>query len=139
MAFRRRVSLGRARAGSSGDGGRVDAVSTPTAVVGAGSFGTCLAMVCARENDVKIWSRREDVAETINRERRNPRYLTEFDLPDRIEATVAAAVDAGLRCVQLREPSWSARDLARAARARRARRPRRGRRPSRSRRRRRGP
>lgn len=62
-------------------------MSTPTAVLGAGSFGTCLAMVCARENDVKIWSRREDVAETINRERHNPRYLTEFELSERIEAT----------------------------------------------------
>jgi len=62
-------------------------VSTPTAVLGAGSFGTCLAMVCARTNDVKIWSRREDVTETINREHRNPRYLTEYELPERIEAT----------------------------------------------------
>ncbi|MCA8976758.1 MAG: thiamine phosphate synthase [Planctomycetes bacterium] len=33
--------------------------------------------------------------------------------PARLEAIVAAAVDAGLRCVQLREPSWTARQLLR--------------------------
>ena len=68
-------------------GGTVGVVGTPTAVLGAGSFGTCLAMLSARDHDVKIWSRREDVAESINRDRRNSRYLSNFELPDRIEAT----------------------------------------------------
>jgi glycerol-3-phosphate dehydrogenase (NAD(P)+) len=87
MAFYTRMEIAPRGPRHFGGGGRVRAVSTPTAVLGAGSFGTCLAMVCARENDVKIWSRREDVAESINRERRNPRYLTEYELPERIEAT----------------------------------------------------
>ena len=29
----------------------------PVAVLGAGSFGTCLALLCAREHDVTIWAR----------------------------------------------------------------------------------
>ncbi len=62
-------------------------MNTPIAVLGAGSFGTCLAMLCARDHDVKLWSRSEDIALGINRDRRNPRYLSEFDLPPRIEAT----------------------------------------------------
>ena len=62
-------------------------MSTPTAVLGAGSFGTCLASLGAREHDVKIWARREDVAESINRDHRNPRYLSEFPLPENLEAT----------------------------------------------------
>jgi glycerol-3-phosphate dehydrogenase (NAD(P)+) len=53
-------------------------VSTPTAVIGAGSFGTCLAILAARAHDVKIWSRRDDVASAINRDRRNPRYLSDI-------------------------------------------------------------
>ena len=44
-------------------------------------------MLAARNHDVKIWSRRKEIAEAINRERRNPRYLSEFELPSQIEAT----------------------------------------------------
>lgn len=91
-------------------------MSTPTAVLGAGSFGTCLAMVSARENDVKIWSRRADVAESINRDRRNPRYLTQHTLPDRIEATTDLRdALAGRELVIIAVPSHSMRDVMREA------------------------
>jgi glycerol-3-phosphate dehydrogenase (NAD(P)+) len=87
-------------------------VSTPTAVLGAGSFGTCLAMVAAREHDVKIWSRREDVAEAINRDRRNPNYLNEYELPAGIEATsdLREAL-AGRELVIVAVPSQSLREV----------------------------
>lgn len=62
-------------------------MSESVAVLGAGSFGTCLAMLCAREHDVTLWARRPEIAETINRERRNPRYLREVELPERVRAT----------------------------------------------------
>ncbi|MEE2672891.1 MAG: NAD(P)H-dependent glycerol-3-phosphate dehydrogenase [Myxococcota bacterium] len=62
-------------------------MSQPVAVVGAGSFGTCLAMLCARENDVLLWARDPEVADTINREHRNPRYLSEAALPEALRAT----------------------------------------------------
>jgi glycerol-3-phosphate dehydrogenase (NAD(P)+) len=64
-------------------------VPIPVAVLGAGSFGTCLAMLCAREHEVRLWSRREEIADAINREHRNPVYLSEFEIP----ATVRASSD----------------------------------------------
>jgi len=90
----------------------VTAVSTPTAVLGAGSFGTCLAMLSAREHDVKIWSRRADVAEAINRDHRNPRYLSEYTLSSRIEATTELGEAlAGRELVILAVPSQSLREV----------------------------
>ena len=88
------------------------AVSTPTAVLGAGSFGTCLAMLSAREHDVKIWARRVDVAEAINRDHRNPRYLNDYALSSRIEATseLGEAL-AGRELVILAVPSQSLREV----------------------------
>jgi len=69
-------------------------------------------MVCARENDVKIWSRREDMAEAINRERHNPRYLSEYELPERVEATsdLRDAL-AGRELVIVAVPSHSMREV----------------------------
>jgi len=59
----------------------------PVGVLGSGSFGTCLALHCAREHDVTIWSRDPAIADAINRDRRNPRYLSDLRLPDNIVAT----------------------------------------------------
>lgn len=91
-------------------------MSTPTAVVGAGSFGTCLAVLAARAHDVKLWSRREEVAAAINRERRNPRYLSDIELPTGIEATsdLREAL-AGRELVILAVPSQSLREVMTAA------------------------
>ncbi|MGH7865323.1 MAG: NAD(P)H-dependent glycerol-3-phosphate dehydrogenase, partial [Candidatus Binataceae bacterium] len=58
------------------------------AVIGAGSWGTALAMVAARNQlDVKLWAREPEVAREINRTHRNPFYLSEFELPESIHAT----------------------------------------------------
>ncbi len=59
----------------------------PVGVIGGGSFGTCLAILCARHCDVTLWSRSEAVAESINRDRRNPRYLSEAEIPAAVYAT----------------------------------------------------
>lgn len=59
----------------------------PVGVLGAGNFGTCLALLCAREHDVRLWAREPEIADAINRERRNPRYLTEARIPERVQAT----------------------------------------------------
>jgi len=64
---------------------------TPVAVLGAGSFGTCLAVLAAREHDVTIWAREPAVAHAIDRERRNPRYLSEVELPANVRATADLA------------------------------------------------
>ncbi len=62
-------------------------VSIPIAVLGAGSFGTCLAVLCAREHDVTIWARDPELAESINRDHKNPRYLSDLELPSNVRAT----------------------------------------------------
>lgn len=59
----------------------------PVAVLGAGSFGTCLAVLAARDHDVTLWARDPEVAEGIRRDGRNPRYLPEVALPPNIRAT----------------------------------------------------
>src|SRR6185295_10109306 len=60
------------------------------AIVGAGSWGTALAMVAARNNhEVSLWAREAEVAESINRDHRNPFYLSDFELPENIHATVS--------------------------------------------------
>ncbi|MCP4249410.1 MAG: glycerol-3-phosphate dehydrogenase, partial [bacterium] len=51
------------------------------AVIGAGSWGTTVAAVAAQSSDVRLWARRPDLAEAINREGRNEDYLPGFALP----------------------------------------------------------
>lgn len=60
------------------------------AVVGAGSWGTALALVAARnQHDVKMWAREPEVALSIRREHKNPFYLSDFTLPENISATTS--------------------------------------------------
>ena len=61
-------------------------------VFGAGSFGTAMAVVAARNGHVvRILARDAAQVETINREHRNPKRLSDFILPDSITATTNAA------------------------------------------------
>ncbi len=56
-------------------------------VVGAGSFGTALAMVLeAAGNKVQIWAREQSVVDSINTMHRNPSYLSDLMLPESIKA-----------------------------------------------------
>ena len=85
---------------------------TPVAVLGAGSFGTCLAMLAAREHDVTIWARDPSVARAIERDRRNPRYLSEVELPATVRATadLSEALE-GRELVICAVPSHGVRDV----------------------------
>ena len=67
----------------------------PIAILGAGSFGTALALLCAERHEVALWARRPELAEAMRSERRNPLYLSEFALPDAVRATadLAEALD----------------------------------------------
>jgi len=57
-------------------------------VIGAGSWGTALAAVAARNGHaVTLWGRDEAVAEAIDAGHRNPRYLGDIALPETIHAT----------------------------------------------------
>jgi glycerol-3-phosphate dehydrogenase (NAD(P)+) len=77
------------------------------AVIGAGSWGTALAVHLARNGErVRLWSRSVEVAEGIRTRRRNPWYLADVDLPEGIEATAdAASTVAGVEMVIIAVPS----------------------------------
>ena len=92
----------------------------PVAVLGAGSFGTCLAILCAdREHDVTLWGRDAALVDAISRDHRNPRYLKEVAIPDRVRAT--SDLEDALRGAELAivaVPSHALREVMnRAARA----------------------
>lgn len=54
-------------------------------IIGAGSFGTALAIVLARAgNEVQVWARESEVAYGINNHHRNPSYISDVTLPDSI-------------------------------------------------------
>ncbi len=48
-------------------------------------------MVCALRHDVRIWAREPDLADAINRDHRNPQYLSHLRIPDRVHATADLA------------------------------------------------
>ncbi len=86
-----------------------------TAVIGAGSWGTALAQVLAEGgHEVVLWARSREVADAINAEHRNPRYLTDFLLLPAIRATssYAEALD-GAEAVVIVTPSAALRQVAR--------------------------
>lgn len=56
-------------------------------VIGAGSWGTALAVVLdSNGHDVRIWAREQEIADAINLEHHNPTYLPELALPPSITA-----------------------------------------------------
>jgi glycerol-3-phosphate dehydrogenase (NAD(P)+) len=88
------------------------------AVLGAGSFGSCLAILCADcGHDVSLWARDAALIDAITRDRRNPRFLKDVAIPDAIRATTDLA-EALRDCemVIIAVPSHAVRDvMARAA------------------------
>lgn len=57
------------------------------AVLGAGSWGSALAIVLAdNAHDVRLWSHRKAQADEINQTHQNSRYLPDVALPDNIRA-----------------------------------------------------
>ncbi|MGN6223235.1 NAD(P)H-dependent glycerol-3-phosphate dehydrogenase [Pseudoxanthomonas sp.] len=62
------------------------------AVLGAGSWGTALATLMARNgHHVVLWGRDEKVATAIDTQHENPRYLPGIALPDSLRATTDLA------------------------------------------------
>lgn len=92
----------------------------PAAVLGAGSWGTALALLLATgENataEVRLWDRTPDRIAVLRRDGENARYLPGFPLPPAVVATtdIADAVrDA--RCVVVAVPSGAVREVLEAA------------------------
>ena len=81
------------------------------AVMGAGSWGTAFATICADAgDDVVLWARREEVANEINIYHRNRDYLGDRPLPSHLGATAdAEQAMAGAEAVVLAVPSHALR------------------------------
>lgn len=63
-------------------------VTRRIAMLGAGSWGTALAILLAKsDHDVVLWARRPEAADAMRRTRRNPTYLSSALLPDSISIT----------------------------------------------------
>jgi glycerol-3-phosphate dehydrogenase (NAD(P)+) len=83
------------------------------AVIGAGNWGTALAIVAARAgHDVLIWSRNSDVVDSINREHVNSTHLINERIPEGVRATkdIPEAI-AGAELIILAAPSHATRGL----------------------------
>jgi glycerol-3-phosphate dehydrogenase (NAD(P)+) len=57
------------------------------AVIGAGSWGTTVAHLCAKNAPTTLWARREELAVEIRDHHRNSSYLEGFDLTPTLHAT----------------------------------------------------
>ncbi|QDZ19916.1 glycerol-3-phosphate dehydrogenase [Chloropicon primus] len=72
-------------------GAHQESAEMKVTVFGSGSFGMAMATLVARNGfDVVVLTRREEVAEGINKDRRNPTHLKEFLLPENLKATTDA-------------------------------------------------
>lgn len=87
---------------------------TTVGVVGAGAWGTALAIAARRAGrDVRIWARDEAVAEAIGRRHENPLYLPDVTIDTGIAATTDLATVADADIVLLVTPAQHLREIVR--------------------------
>ena len=87
------------------------------ALIGSGSWGTAVAgQLAPRTNQVRMWALEPDVVAGINKNHVNPRYLTDYTLPENVVATgeLSEALE-GVDGVVLASPSAFVRSTARNA------------------------
>jgi len=87
------------------------------AVIGAGSWGTTVAHLCAKNTSTTLWARRDDLATEIREAHTNSSYLKGFDLTPTLHATssleeAVAAADVLVMGVPSHGMRDTARDLA---------------------------
>ena len=84
------------------------------AVLGAGSFGTALAVhLAAVGHRVRLWARNAELAERLAAERVNSQYLEGVTIPPNCEPTAAIETVVGCGIVLLAPPSHGFRDVLR--------------------------
>lgn len=83
------------------------------ALLGAGSWGTALAIVLADNgHHVKIWARRKEQVDEMNNLHTNEKYLPNITLPEKIEAsTDMANVVNGANTIVIVTPTKSMREV----------------------------
>ena len=82
------------------------------AVLGAGSFGTTVAHLAARNGPTLLWCRRPETAEEVNREHTNTRYLAGHKLRRSLRATASLEEAVGSAdVVVMGVPSKSFREV----------------------------
>jgi glycerol-3-phosphate dehydrogenase (NAD(P)+) len=88
-----------------------------TAVLGAGSWGTALAVHLARAgHGVRLWARDAALVEQLRASKINARYLPDIALPDSISPTASLATALeGARFVVVAVPSHGLRAVVRAS------------------------
>ena len=87
-------------------------MGVPIAILGGGSFGTCLALLCGANHDVRLWARSEATARAMGEERRNPLYLSDLLLPDTVRVSNDhVEVLAGAEIVVVAVPSHALREV----------------------------
>jgi glycerol-3-phosphate dehydrogenase (NAD(P)+) len=93
-------------------------MASAVAILGAGSWGTALAVHLARlGREVSLWARREAVADALVRAGENAAYLPGVRLPPNLKATASLAVAcAGAEMLVFVCPSAGVRALAEAVR-----------------------
>ena len=84
------------------------------AVVGAGAFGTALAIVQAARGPVTLLARSADHAEAMRRTRENAQRLPGVPLPEAVRPTADSAALADARIVLFAVPTQSLGEVARA-------------------------
>src|SRR5262245_7170619 len=85
------------------------------AVINAGGWGTALAVLMAREQPVRLWCRRAELADEINRHHSNEVYLRGVTIPDKVVATTSLeAALIGAEAVVMVTISRAVREVAAA-------------------------
>ena len=81
-------------------------------VIGAGAWGTVLAWLLAKNGHrVRLWTRRKDHAETLNRQRENYEYMPGLELPETIHATSSLESTQHSQAAFIAVPSKGLRDV----------------------------
>ncbi len=85
----------------------------PIAILGAGSWGTALALNLARRNQtVRLWAHTQTQADLLNADRCNVRYLPSYSFPDSLSVTSVLAEAVKDDCdILIAVPSSGFRDL----------------------------
>ena len=83
-------------------------------IIGAGSWGTALAVVLqSNGHDVMIWAREPEIAKNINENHHNPTYLPDLDIPESIRCSTCLTDGLHERdLVVFATPSHTMREVA---------------------------